>query len=26
VPASARANEAMLWACHGPDGRTLPIS
>ncbi len=26
MPASARANEALLWACHGPDGRTLPIS
>ena len=26
APVSARAGEAMLWACHGPDGRPLPPS
>src|SRR5690349_15556536 len=26
VPAGARANDALLWACHGPDGRALPGS
>jgi hypothetical protein len=24
APAPARANDALLWACHGPDGRALP--
>jgi hypothetical protein len=23
-PAAARANDTMLWACHGPDGGALP--
>jgi len=26
APASARAGEAMLWACHGPAGQPLPLS
>jgi hypothetical protein len=26
APASARANEVRLWACHGPDGRAVPAS
>jgi hypothetical protein len=27
APASARAGDVMLWACHGPDGRLpLPVS
>jgi hypothetical protein len=26
APACARANDVMLWACHGPDGRQLPVS
>ena len=26
APASARAGEAMLWACHGPAGQPLPVS
>ncbi|MDA0163298.1 hypothetical protein OM076_23690 [Solirubrobacter ginsenosidimutans] len=26
APASARASDVMLWACHGPDGRPLPVS
>src|SRR4051794_26195407 len=26
APASARANDVRLWACHGPDGRSLPVS
>ena len=26
APASARANDVMLWACHGPDGQPLPAS
>ena len=26
APASARAGEARLWACHGPDGAALPAS
>jgi hypothetical protein len=24
APASARANAATLWACHGPHGRPVP--
>jgi hypothetical protein len=26
APAVARAGDARLWACHGPDGAALPIS
>jgi hypothetical protein len=26
APAAARADQATLWACHGPDGGALPIS
>jgi hypothetical protein len=26
APASARAGEVRLWACHGPDGGALPAS
>jgi hypothetical protein len=26
APASARANTATLWACHGPTGAVVPFS